>query len=173
MLVCNVSDTSARLSGCVYDITGPDCWAQNGGTHSCVLTTFKYWFLTDRKRNHFLNFYDCLFSWFSNADFEHTRRKIKQKTTVSLFVYLLSLSHQQGPFMFASFVSLFTNARCSDTLPFHHAERGGVRTTYGCRVEMSTFGPETSGSCSHPAHAQSVVRFIFKLAKNLLRQYFH
>ena len=75
--------------------------------------------------------------------------------------------------MFASFVSPFTNARCSDTLPFHHVERGGVHTTYGCRVEMSTFGPETSGSCFHPAHAQSVVGFIFKLAKNLLQQYFH
>ena len=96
---------------------------------------------------------------------EPTRREIKQNNyCMSICLFIMPLT-STGALMFTTFVSLCTDTRCSNTLPFHHVERGGVRTTCGCRVEMSTFGPETSVSCFHPAHAQSVVRFIFKRAK--------
>ena len=45
-----VFDIFVRHSFLVRDITDTDCWAQNGSTHSCVLTAFRHWCVTNRTR---------------------------------------------------------------------------------------------------------------------------
>ena len=50
-LTCDVIDTIATYVDPVHDVTGTDCWAQNGSTHGHVFAALKRSFLTNRTRN--------------------------------------------------------------------------------------------------------------------------